>query len=435
MEFPGGRSSEGSPQSSAEILDAMFGSRERWMGIMESDSSPLDSDGLNKIADTTLSRVKNIETILTHTAREGEEEKSAEIEKPGEENQADQQQLLLKRIDQNIGLLRFSIDDLKKRAEVLDSNFDNWHPHVPLLTIPSEVIQERADHVDDLLGHQRWRKNYAALAGRETETLTVRSQEIDERLGGSHWRKTDVQLLELNKETFDEKEKIITDLLGGETWKKSQAGLLIRDSETLIERAAMLTARYGDAWKKWPALMRWDPETLKRKEAQLDSLFEGYSWDRYPVLLTHDEEKLRLNCEDHTANFGSDQWKRLPTLAAVTPKTFNSSLRALQIYGITPEHNQRDVTLLMASTMETKRKKARIIREEILGHSHVHLFDKKIPLGDFLAFRSQLTAEEREQEKRELLEFSAYMAKNARLLTMSENELHKFAATQKISRL
>ena len=241
-------------------------------------------------------------------------------------------------------------------------------------------------------------------------------------MGSDRW-KNSPPLISLPPETLKNKGNYLTKLFNSSRWKREPV-LLGLSTELLEDHAKHLTQLLaGEQWKSQPTLLTQSPEILKDKANNLTKIFNSDRWKTAPLLLSLSQETAIKYATDYTRHFKSNNWMERPSLLTVSPRTFNASLKMLEGMGITPETHGKAVLLLLGTTTGLKREKAELIRKEILGHKNVYIFSKKIPLEEYIKFRTKLTPEQKEAEKKEIEEFAEFLQAHPNLLVKSKDNI------------
>ncbi len=317
-----------------------------------------------------------------------------------------------------------SEEGIRERAAYLTATFEEgWKAAPGTLSLRPETVRVRTEFLDGLVGDDRWRR-HPPLINLRPELLAERAEALSIILENDTWRKWP-SLLGYSTEKVEAHADVLTEILGNTKWRKAP-DLLAHDMEVFRERAKRLTKLFGNTkWTGEPRLLA-DTAKVERDAPEIDKLFGEYPWKSLPRIARYDLETLRRNSESHTRIFGSNRWKRHPLLVTVGPRTFASSIRALRSLGF-GETEESSLLLLSCTTTSMKRQKSAHIRQRLLGHRHVYLFDEKIPLGEYVEFRASLTSEERESEKEEVAEFSQFLIERPTLMLKSVKAIDEWA--------
>lgn len=186
--------------------------------------------------------------------------------------------------------------------------------------------------------------------------------------------------------------KVIDEVTGRPSWINNPS-LLSLPSDFLINRAQHLQEVFGDdSWKTYSQLLTMNPDTVQRKTENLDSLF-GIRWHGYVALVGARETTIRKN------------------------------LKIAQLLGMDTESPAFNLTFLIDSP-KRKRQRAKIIREEILGHQNARIFWATDETIDKI---NNLSSEEREEQKKQQAEFRQYIGKTGKHLLRSDQHLREKA--------
>lgn len=201
---------------------------------------------------------------------------------------------------------------------------------------------------------------------------------------------------------------------------------VIADKEEISIERFLTTLLGNTTWLKYSSLKTMPREKLFQRAQCLTKLF-GEKWKKYPNLLSSETSTIEILTKKHSRVFGSDDWMYHPTLAPVTSRTFDSSFRALGLLGMSYEKQGKNFLMMMSTTMQNKRRKAKIIREELLGHTNVYICDKEVVLlSECVKRRVNLTWEEKENERIEIKEFIRFLEEFPSLLCRSETTIREW---------
>ena len=196
-------------------------------------------------------------------------------------------------------------------------------------------------------------------------------------------------------------------------WLKSVGIYGYRETDTR-EGWSEATVRRLDSLSCLPAY------TLKQRAQALDNILGNDRWKLAPALLGRDTETLKVNAQALEEIFGNDRWKRsAPVLLGLRPKTVAKNVLVSRILGIEPTESTRYLLLLFTKT-STKRRKAKIIYEQLLGHLNPKVFWATDETIDKI---KNLSPEERENLKRQIRQFAELISANPKLLIQRESSL------------
>lgn len=211
------------------------------------------------------------------------------------------------------------------------------------------------------------------------------------------------------------------------TGTDARVALRQADLTTLINRTRFLDKTIGGRWRKYPAIVNLSEATIRHRIERYDCLL-GPKWRNSPRILNMATKVVEERTAKYNEWFG-ESWRASPNTVSNTPRTVISSARALKSIGITLE-NTAGVPYfgLVGTTVENKRKKASIIRKEILGHTQVYIGEGKASLAENVEARHGQTPAEKELEAREIEEFKMFVSNiGAMRLVYSMSKIRSWA--------
>jgi hypothetical protein len=142
--------------------------------------------------------------------------------------------------------------------------------------------------------------------------------------------------------------------------------------------------------------------------ARYDTLL-GRNWRSNAIILSLSQAVVEERVALYDGWFGTG-WRVMSTILTNNPRTVISSVRALKTVGITQENTAPGSYFgLLNNTVANKREKARVIRQELLGHRQVHIYGDKTPISEIVQARKSQSQADRELEAQEIEEFRLFI--------------------------
>ncbi len=331
-------------------------------------------------------------------------------------------------------LLLFQTEEtsLRKAAE-LDKQLPDgsWREVPEMLILNSQSVPENFNLFNRIFGNT-WKihRSVTAELAKPTDELSHRIDTLDRICQGRHWKK-EVILISYFSEEIEQRAARATELFGNDKWTKRPQLLIISEDE-LVKRAGNLSSEIGNRWQTIPELLEIPADTIRAKAQQLDELFGSYNWRGSPKLLLSDGETLRSYAASHTSVYGSDHWMSFPVLASVTPRTFDSSIRALRSLEFEFDTSTGPSILqLLALKMDTKRYKAALLRSHLLGHKHIPAITPG-SAGTIYDYRTRMSAHDKAEEAKEIDQIRELIRRKPDLLRSSYAHIRRLKPHRKL---